>query len=367
LQQLTEVSNDLADGNFDVNLDLDRPDELGVLAGSFRRMSEQLKASFGELEAANLELENRVRDRTAELEKTVQELRLTQTHMVQSEKISALGQLVTGITHEINTPVSFIHGNLPQLKAYLQDLLDLLVLYQVYLPHPPDEIVKRCEEVDVEFLTLEVQKVLRSMNVGTVRIREIVRSLRTFSRLEESEAKRVNLHHGLDSAVMMVRHRLAGTVHRPEIKLTQCYGSLPDVECFIGELTQAFLNLLNNAIEVLDEMELNGVDQAPEIIISTSLTRLPKGDRGVLIRIEDNGPGIPEVIRSQIFDLFSTTKSPIQTTGQSMGLGLAIAHQIVVEKHGGTIEVQSPPYPETDQDTTPVRSKGTAILIQLPM
>jgi signal transduction histidine kinase len=155
----------------------------------------------------------------------------------------------------------------------------------------------------------------------------------------------------------MVRHRLVETVHRREIQLIQRYGNLPDVDCFVGELTQVFLNLLSNAIDVLDEVELNSLIRSPEIIISTELTRLPSGTRGVLIRIEDNGPGIPAEIRSQIFDPFFTTKA----VGQGTGMGLAIAYQIVVEKHGGTIEVQSP-----TQDPAQNPAQGTAILIQLP-
>jgi two-component system, NtrC family, sensor kinase len=351
LRQLTDASNDLADGTFEVNLDLQRRDELGTLARSFSRMSEQLKVSFGQLEEANADLEHRVLDRTAELEKTVRELHLAQAQMVQSEKMSALGQLVAGIAHEINNPISFIHGNLVHVKAYMQDLLGLVQLYHTHLPVPPEAIASRREEIDVDFLTLDVEKMLRSMNVGTTRIREIVLSLRTFSRLDESESKVVDIHHGLDSAVMILRHRLVATIHRPEIKVIQQYGSLPYLECFAGQLNQVFLNVLSNAIDVLDEIDFNSLNRAPQIIITTQPTRFLTGENVLLIRIEDNGPGIPEDVRAQVFDPFFTTK-PV---GQGTGMGLAIAHQIVVEKHRGTIEVES------------AIDDWTAIVIQLPI
>ncbi|WP_103669074.1 ATP-binding sensor histidine kinase [Pseudanabaena sp. BC1403] len=313
------------------------------------------------LENARLyaEQEHRVSERTQalsqkndQLENTLKELRRTQTQMLQSEKMSALGQMVAGIAHEINNPVNFIHGNLTYVNQYIQDLMRLLNAYQTQYPHPSQSIQDDLEEVDLDFLTEDLTKILQSMKVGSDRIRDIVLSLRNFSRLDESEFKPIDLHQGIDNTLMILQHRLKGTAKRPEIEVVKQYGNLPLVECCAGQLNQVFMNLLANAIDALEEgnqgRSLQDLKNNPNrILIITA-----KAKSGfVRITIADNGVGIPEEVRSRLFDPFFTTK-PV---GKGTGLGLSISYQVVTEKHGGKLWCDS------------VLGKGTSFMIELPV
>ena len=301
------------------------------------------------LENARLytELEDRVRERTQalnhkndQLQTTLKELHRTQTQMVQSEKMSALGQLVAGIAHEINNPVSFIHGNLDHIHQHTEDLFYLLSAYKSHYPNPPESLQADLESVELNFLKDDLHKILKSMKGGSERIRQIVLSLRNFSRLDESEYKAVNLHEGIDNTLMILQHRLQPQAELPGIEIVKQYGDLPLVECYAREINQVFMNLILNAIDALEESNrgrsFQEISTNPNRIwISTVNTE----QNQVQITIADNGIGIPESMRSRLFDPFFTTK-PV---GKGTGLGLSISYQIITEKHGGKLWFDSPP------------------------
>jgi len=265
-------------------------------------------------------------------------LQQTQAQLVQTEKISSLGQLVAGVAHEVNNPVSFVAGNLHHASQYVADLIKHLHLYQQYFPNSPDEIAENAEEIDLEYVLEDLPKMLSSMKVGTDRIREIMQSLRNFSRVDESGKKPVNIHDGLDSTLMILQHRLKAKPERPAIQVVKEYGNLPPVECYPGQLNQVFMNLIANAIDVFDEYNSSRtyteIERRPNII--RIRTEVLDGNQ-VVIRIVDNGLGMTEEVRSRLFDPFFTTK-PV---GKGTGLGLSISYQIVVEKHLGKIECNS--------------------------
>jgi signal transduction histidine kinase len=297
-------------------------------------------------------LEQQVSQRTAELTDALKQLQHSQLKLVQSEKMATLGQLVAGVAHEINNPVSFIHGNLEHMEGYTQTLLNFLQLYQKHYPEPVDEIQEQAEENDLEFLQEDVTKTLASMKIGTQRIREIVRSLRNFSRMDEVGFQAVNIHEGIDSTVMILQHRLKAKPEHPEIKVIREYGNLPLIECYAGQLNQAFMNILANAIDALEEINTHRTykelqDKPGRIIITTSVV----DSQSVQIEITDNGPGIPEIIQQRIFDPFFTTK-PI---GKGTGMGMSITYQIITEKHNGKLKFFSTP------------GEGTTFVIQIPI
>jgi two-component system, NtrC family, sensor kinase len=281
----------------------------------------------------HLQLRNSAKEleqRTEELTETLQDLKQTQLHLVQSEKMSALGQLVAGIAHEINNPVNFIHGNLTYVQEYTRDLLEFVQLYQTHYPNPVEEIQKRAEELDLEFLQSDLNKMLGSMKIGSDRICQLALSLRNFSRLDEAELKPVDLHEGIESTLLILQHRFKARPNFPAIQVIKDYGSLPEVECYPSQINQVFMNLLSNAIDALEEVRSI---ENPTIVIRTCSI----DSHWVSVSIIDNGSGILETIRAKLFDPFFTTK----TVGKGTGLGLSISHQIVTEKHGGRIDCYS--------------------------
>ncbi len=276
-------------------------------------------------------LETRVAQRTEKLQTALAELRRTQLQLIQSEKMSSLGQLVGGIAHEINNPINFIYGNLQFTDEYAKNLLSLLGLYQKYYPNSVPEIVNQSEKIDLDFLIHDFTKIIDSMKVGAARVRDIVLSLRNFSRLDESDKKRVNIHEGIDSTLMILHKNLSA------IQVVKQYGNLPLVNCYPGEINQVFMNLLTNAIDVLDRGTGSEFDstQTPTIQICTEVA----AGNQVAIRIIDNGVGISSEVVGKIFDPFFTTK-PV---GKGTGLGLSISYQIVVEQHRGKLICKSEP------------------------
>ncbi len=285
------------------------------------------------------ELLQETQAKTQQLEATLHQLQTTQLQLVQSEKMSALGQLVAGVAHEINNPVNFIHGNLAHVDHYTQDLLDLLQLYQEIHVVLPAEVQAKIDLIDLDFLLADMPKLLASMKVGTDRIREIVLSLCNFSRLGQFAMKPVHLHEGIDSTLLILQHRLKPTAQQPGIEVRKEYGDLPLVECSAGQFNQVFINLLSNAIDALQEAHLVDEeqpvrDQPGLIIIQTQVLDA----NYVQIVVKDNGSGISTETQRKLFDPFFTTKA----VGKGTGLGLSISYQII-ERHGGTLRCVSAP------------------------
>ena len=287
-------------------------------------------------------------EQATQLEQTVRELQQTQAKLVQSEKMSSLGQLVAGVAHEINNPVSFIYGNLVHANQYTEDLLNLVQLYQEYYPQPAPEIQVEAEVIDLDFIQEDLPKILSSMKMGADRIRQIVLSLRNFSRLDEAEMKWVNIHEGIDNTLLILANRLkpkpvgevGGKSFHCGIEVIKEYGNLPEVHCYPGQLNQVFMNILTNAIDAIDEY--NKERSVEEIKNNPGTIRIHtevNGTNQVLIRIVDNGPGMTEDVCHRLFDPFFTTK-PV---GSGTGLGMSISYQIVVEKHGGQLQCISAP------------------------
>jgi two-component system, NtrC family, sensor kinase len=296
--------------------------------------------------------ETQLRQQAQRLEKTLTELQSAQSHLVQSEKMSSLGQLVAGVAHEINNPVNFIYANLNYANDYIQDLLKVVGFYQKHYPNPSPELQAEVETVELDFVMSDLPKLFTSMKVGADRIQKIVLSLRNFSRMDEAEYKPVDIHEGIDSTLMILQNRTKPRPEHPGIRINRNYDDLPQVECYAGQLNQVFMNIFSNAIDALEERDsertLQEMAHVPSAI--SIYTEISNDDR-VSIRIIDNGTGIPEAVRQRIFDPFFTTK-PV---GKGTGMGLAISYQVITEKHGGTLQCLSTP------------GQGTEFIIEIPL
>jgi signal transduction histidine kinase len=307
-----------------------------------------------ELEKTNQQLEIRVEERTQELkdknnkiQETLQELQDTQIQLIHTEKMSGLGQLVGGVAHEINNPVTFIDGNITYAKQYTEDLLNLVELYQEHFPNPPVEIDSELEAIELDFLKEDIFKIYQSMQLGTSRIRDIVLSLRNFSRLGEADFKRVDIHEGINSTLMILQNRLKLKADSKEIAIIKEYNQLPLVECYPSQLNQALVNILANAIDAIEKEIDNNQNQInPQIRISTELS----DSNYAVIKISDNGCGMTEEVHSKIFDPFFTTK-PV---GDGTGLGLSITYKII-SKHNGKLSCNSE------------LGKGAEFIIKIPV
>ena len=301
-------------------------------------------------------VEQKVQERTQELnekntrlEQTLRELQRTQAQLIQSEKMSSLGQLVAGVAHEINNPVGFIYGNLSPATEYVSDLLNLIEMYQEHYPEPVEEIEEELEAIELDFLVEDLQKLLNSMKVGAERIRDIVLSLRNFSRLDESDMKPVDIHEGIDSTLLILHTRIKEKSETRGIEIVKEYGKLPQVACYASQLNQVFMNIIVNAIDALQNNrdKEHKVNESPTLTIRTETT----DSDTVKISIADNGNGMTEEVRSKIFDPFYTTK-PV---GSGTGLGLSISYSVVVEKHGGSLVCNSAP------------GEGAEFVIEIPV
>ena len=331
LEAVTKTARKVTrDSNYELQIPIKTRDEIGVLADSFNQLIHKVKQQIEELADARSFLEERVEERTRELQET-------QAQLIQTEKMSSLGAMVAGVAHEINNPVNFIHGNVTHATGYLNDLFELLALYQKSRCDRDPDIQDKLEAIDFDFIQTDFPRILASMQMGTQRIREIVTSLRNFSRLDEAEVKDVNLHEGIDSTLIILSSQI-----KQGIEIIKDYGELPQISCYPAQLNQVFLNLIVNSIDAL----LSSNIDPKQITIRTR--RIP--DEKIQISIHDNGPGIPAEIRHKIFDPFVTTK-PV---GKGTGLGLSICYRII-EKHNGKIEAISH------------RDRGTEFKIALPI
>ncbi|ABA23904.1 Periplasmic Sensor Signal Transduction Histidine Kinase [Trichormus variabilis ATCC 29413] len=371
IQNLQLGTAEIAAGNFDYRLNIHTGDEIEDLAQSFNDMAGKLSQSREtlmkntELTNMNQRLELEIAERKQaelELQKALQELQQTQAQLIQTEKMSSLGQLVAGVAHEINNPVSFIYGNIIHANEYTEKLLELIHLYQQELSNPSAVIQEKIAEIDLEFLQEDLPKILSSMKMGSQRIQQIVLSLRNFSRLDEAEMKEVDIHEGIESTLLILQNRFKAKSQSYNIKIIREYGQLPLVECHAGQLNQVFMNIINNAVDALEGSVVSGqwsivngkttnnerlTTNGPQITIRTEINH----NNRVVIRIADNGPGITQQVMPKLFDPFFTTK-PV---GQGTGLGLSISYQIVVEKHSGVLRCESE------------IGKGTEFWIEIPL
>lgn len=340
-------------------LNLQRPPQIAyepilvkTISGKYKLIDfHQLLLAYSQIHVLTLVQLQHVEEQSRIAKAGFHDLQQNYTRLIQNEKMAALGQLVAGIAHEINNPVNFIAGNLVHAIEYSQNLLNLIRLYQECYPEPQAEIKTAIAQIELDFLTTDLPHLLTSMQVGTKRIKQIILSLRNFSRLDESEKKLVDIHEGIDSTLVILQSRLQNHQSGESINIIKEYGDLPQIECYAGLLNQVFMNILANAIDAIEESFVISHPslgrKEGKICIRTQLTN----DSQVIIRISDNGLGIPESLQKRLFDPFFTTK-PV---GKGTGLGLSISYQIIVEKHGGHLQCISD------------LGKGTEFTIKIPV
>ena len=320
---------------------------IGIL-GTYQDITRRKQA-----EAELQKLNKKLQQQTADLNTALSDLKKSQLQLIQSEKMSALGNLVAGIAHEVNNPLGFLIGNLKSAQEYIHDLLEVVNLYQELFPSPGEEIEQKLEKAELNFLQEDLPKTLASMKEGINRICDISTSLRTFSRADTTVPTTFNIHEGLDSTLLILKHRLKAGGQRPPIQVYKKYGELPDIECFAGQLNQVFMNLLSNAIDALEESNnarsLQDMEAIPNIITVT--TSISDDNSHIHISIADNGPGVSIDVQHKLFKRYFTTKS----VGKGTGLGLAISHQIITEKHDGTLSIISK------------EGQGAEFIIRLPV
>jgi predicted ATPase/signal transduction histidine kinase/tRNA A-37 threonylcarbamoyl transferase component Bud32 len=328
--------------------------ENNLATGAFTKDRVQLLKLLCSQAAVSLENARLYRvsqDYSQQLERSLQELKNTQLQLVQSEKMSAIGQLMAGIAHEINNPVGFIAGNVEYAQDYARDLIELVELYQQNYPEPASDISEKIEEVELDYLVEDFPEIIASMKTGTDRIRDISTSLRTFSRADAVQKSEFDLHEGIDSTLLILKHRLKDNETRPAIEIVKQYGDLPAVFCYPGQLSQVFMNLMANAIDAFDEFNqgrsYQEIKANPNIITIVTEAR----DNSAVVRIKDNGMGMSEEVRQKLFEYLFTTKP----AGKGTGLGLSISHQIVEDKHGGKLSVISAP------------GQGAEFIIEIPI
>nr|WP_228056490.1 PAS domain S-box protein [Microcoleus sp. LEGE 07076] len=319
--------------------------ELIALEGLITDISEQKRS-----EEALLHSQTELTQQKLQLEHTLHELQQTQAVLIHTEKMSTLGQMVAGVAHEINNPVNSVCGNLVHVGHYTEDLLNLIDMYQQHCPQPPEPIEDKIEEIELEFLLEDLPKAMSSMQIGADRIREIVRSLRTFSRKDDSQMSKVNLHEGIEGTLLILQSRLKARGSYPEIAVIKDYGNLPLVECYSGKINQVFMNLIGNAIDAIEEY--NAERSVAEVKANRSKIKIRTEvqNSNAVIRISDNGPGMPEEVSQQLFEAFFTTKPADKGTG----LGLSISYK-VVQEHGGTLSCVSAP------------GQGAEFIIEMPI
>ncbi len=340
LQPIMDECTRLAEMNAKSEELMNREDELGRLTICFYALLGQVTVN-----------ERRLRQEMTKSAQALQALQQTQAQLIQTEKMSSLGQLVAGVAHEINNPINFIYGNLPHASTYIQDLLALVKLYDAKFGDRDPEIQQFRDDIDLDFLAHDLPPMLDSIQIGADRIREIVLSLRNFSRLDEAAMKRVDIHEGIDSTLLILQNRLKSSAGHPGIEVVKQYGKLPVVECYPGQLNQVFMNILSNAIDALEHYNQQRSPQEIHTNPAVITIYTKSTETSVAICIGDNGPGIPAEIQTRLFDPFFTTK-PI---GKGTGLGLSISYQIVVDKHHGTLQCSSKP------------CKGTEFWIEIPV
>jgi two-component system, NtrC family, sensor kinase len=292
-----------------------------------KQAEDKLRRSQGELEQQKNQLEH-----------TLKELQETQAQLIHTEKMSTLGQLVAGVAHEINNPVNCVCGNLAHVSHYAEDLLNLIELYKKYYPAPNQEIQELFEEIDLDFLIEDLPKAMSSMRIGADRIREIVRSLRNFSRKDDSQMILANLHEGIEGTLLILQNRFKARGNYPEIQVIKAYGNLPLVNCYAGKLNQVFMNLISNAIDALDEYNETRTNEEIKANPCQIRIKTDADENRAIIRISDNGAGMTDEVRQQLFDSFFTTKP----AGKGTGLGLSISYRFVEEHHGKLSCISSP-------------------------
>ncbi|MGD1862402.1 MAG: ATP-binding protein [Leptolyngbyaceae cyanobacterium] len=338
IQDITQVAQQVVqEENFDLRAIPQSEDEIGALANALNQLVQWTGEHTNELEAAAQTLEFRVEERTQELSNALATLQSTQAQLIQTEKMSSLGQMVAGIAHEINNPITFVQGNLPSLKEYVEDLKTLVATYQTEYPHPTDTILKVQKKIDLDFLLKDIEDILGSLKIGTERVSNIVISLRNYSRLDEATIKNVDIHEGIDSTLVVLNHRL-----RQGVEVIKNYDLLPSIQCSPSQLNQVFTNIIVNALDAMFDAN----SQPKQLIISTCV----QSDKHIQISFRDTGPGMAPETEAKIFDPFFTTKA----VGKGTGLGMGICFKII-EQHQGTIAVK-----------TEV-GKGTEFTITLPI